>query len=197
MLDKPTLSVITVILTMVAFYPYVVAIRRRSIQPHVFSWIIWAMSTVLVFFAQLSDGGGVGAWPTGLSGVITVYIAVLAYRYRQHIQIVPSDWACLGIAVLAIGLWYWTETPLWAVILITGIDLAGFVPTLHKAYAHPFSENLTMYGLMVVRNGVSMLALEQYSTITLLFPGAMSIAIVGLIAIVAYQRMRHAVIRRS
>ena len=77
---KEFLSAIAIILTLVAFIPYIRSIQSGKTKPHVFSWIIWASVTFIVFLAQLSDSAGAGAWPIGISGVITLYVAVLAYR---------------------------------------------------------------------------------------------------------------------
>ena len=89
---KETLSAIAITLTFVAFVPYIKLILSNQIKPHVFSWAIWSITTLVVFFAQVDDGAGVGAWSTGVSGCVTVYIACLAYWKRADISIRKSDW---------------------------------------------------------------------------------------------------------
>ena len=74
-------------------------------------------------------------------------------------------------------------------IIITAVDLLGFVPTARKSYYYPRSENMTMYGLMAVRNITGIFALEQYSITTILFPAAMTIAIVLIIPMVLIRRI--------
>jgi hypothetical protein len=83
---KEALSVLAIALTFYGFYPYIRSIRLGEFKPHVFSWIIWATTTLIVFFAQLEGGGGVGAWPTGVSAVITCYVAYLAYKNLGDIK---------------------------------------------------------------------------------------------------------------
>ncbi len=63
--------------------------------------------------------------------------------------------------------WYLTSDPLWAVIILTTVDVIGFGPTFRKAYNHPFEEQLTFYAIFVVRNVIAILALEQYSLTTI------------------------------
>ncbi|NBV42395.1 hypothetical protein EBR96_06475, partial [bacterium] len=126
---KELLSLITSALTIAAFVPYVRSILKRETRPHVLSWVIWAISTTTVFAAQLASGGGVGAWPTGLSGIITFGIAILAVSAKGELDIKPVDWACLFAAGAAIALWVVNSDPLWSVIIITAVDLLGFVPT--------------------------------------------------------------------
>ena len=76
------------LLTLVAFVPYLRGILRNRIRPHVFSWVIWGLTTFVTFLAQLSAGAGPGAWPIGLSGVLTIAVAVLAYIKRADLRTV-------------------------------------------------------------------------------------------------------------
>ena len=79
---KEFLSATGIVLTFVIFVPYIRSIRRGHTKPHAFSWLIWALGTLVVFGAQLVAGGGVGAWPIGVSGVITGYVAQIG---RAHV----------------------------------------------------------------------------------------------------------------
>jgi len=121
---KAAFGATALILTFIAFYPYYRGIIRREVSPHVFTWFIWAAGTVIVFMAQLSDGGGMGAWPIGVSGLLTGGVAVLALRYPADTSIVRMDWMFLVLALSALPLWFLTSTPLSAVIILTLVDLA-------------------------------------------------------------------------
>jgi hypothetical protein len=187
---KEALSAAAIALTFAIFVPYIRSIRRGVTKPHVFSWVIWALGTFVVFLAQLAGSGGVGAWPIGVSGVITAYIAVLAYRKQSDTVITRSDWVFLLIAVAALPCWLLTADPLWAVVILTGLDLAGFGPTFRSAYSRPYDERLGFYSLAAVRNLLAVLALEHYSLTTVLFPAAVGIACLALAAMVAYRRKR-------
>ncbi|PHS72188.1 MAG: hypothetical protein COB22_05675 [Cycloclasticus sp.] len=79
MLIKEILSSVAIALTFYAFFPYIRSILKGEVKPHVFSWVIWGTTTLIVFFAQLAGGAGVGAWPIGISSLITIYVAFLAY----------------------------------------------------------------------------------------------------------------------
>lgn len=84
---KEILSAIAIVLTFIAFYPYLRGILQGNIKPHVFSWVIWGTTTFVAFFAQLKAQGGVGAWPIGVSGAITILIAISAYVKRADVAI--------------------------------------------------------------------------------------------------------------
>jgi hypothetical protein len=185
---KETLSIIAIILTFIAFLPYIRAIKQKKIKPHVFSWIIWGVTTLVVFFAQLTDHAGVGAWPIGFSALITLYVAVLAYKGKADTIITLSDWFFFTLAMSSLPLWYITTNPLWAVIILTFTDVVGFAPTFRKAYTSPFDEQLTFFVLITIRNAIVLVALEHYSLTTTLFPAAIALACTVFIILVLLRR---------
>lgn len=185
---KEIISAIAMIITFVAFHPYLRGVFRNTIKPHVFSWIIWATTTLVVFFAQVQSQGGVGAWPIGLSGGITALIAVLAYAKRSDVSITRLDWLFFISAMASLPLWYFTSDPMWAVVVLTIVDILGFGPTLRKVYAVPHSESLTFFALFAGRNALVILALESYSVATVLFPATVAVACVLVMALIMARR---------
>ena len=123
-----------------------------------------------------------------MSGLITAGIAVLAYRGRADTSITKVDWAFLGVALAALPCWLLTSNPLVAVVLLTGMDLAGFVPTFRVAFLRPRDEHIGFYSLGALRNAVAIAALEHYSWTTVLFPAAVGVACALFVAMVAYRR---------
>jgi len=196
-LYKPLLSAIAIALTLVAFVPYIRSILRGAIRPHVFSWVIWGTTTFAVFLAQLQDQGGVGAWPIGVSGAITIAVAGLAWAKRADITITRLDWLFFSAAMSALPLWYATSDPLWAVVVLTTVDGLGFGPTVRKAYAVPHSESLLFFALFTARNLLVLGALENYTLTTVLFPAAIAAACAVVMGIVVYRRRALAAIRQG
>jgi hypothetical protein len=186
-------SIFAILLTFVAYFPYIYSIIAQKIKPHTFSWIIWGTTTFIVFLAQLQAGGGLGAWPIGVSGVITIGVAYLAYIHRSDSSIKKIDWIFFLIAMASLPVWYFTSNPFWAVALLTTIDLLGFGPTIRKSYDRPFEENLTFFLIFAIRNIFAIIALEHYSLTTVLFPIATSVACILLCAMVVMRR--HSIVR--
>jgi hypothetical protein len=187
---KELLAAAAVFLTFAMFVPYIRSIRDGRTKPHAFSWIIWALGTFVVFLAQLADGGGLGAWPIGVSGLVTAYIAVLAYRSRSDTSVTRTDWMFLAVALAALPCWLLTSNPLLAVVLLTGMDLAGFGPTFRLAFSHPHEERIGFYSLGAARNALAISALQHYSLTTVLFPAAVGVSCVVFVMMVGYRRTR-------
>lgn len=188
MFYKQLLSAISIAITLAAFYPYLRDILRGSVRPHVFSWIIWGSTTFIVFLAQIQGGGGVGAWPVGVSATITIGVAVLAYLKRADLTIAVVDWVFFVAAISSLPLWYFTTDPMWAVVLLTTVDVLGFGPTLRKAYADPYSESALFFSMFMVRNVLVVLALENYSITTVLFPAAIAVTCAAMVAMLVLRR---------
>jgi hypothetical protein len=189
MIVKEVISAIAFIVTIALFGGYIRSVRAAKTVPHVFSWTTWAGGTLIVFFAQLAGGGGVGAWPIGFSGCITGYIAYLAYRKRDQFEIRPLDWVFFVLAILALPAWWAASDPLWAVVLLTFADVIGFGPTFRRAYRHPYQEHAGFFALGAFRNLLVVLALEQYSWTTVLFPAVVGSACLALACLLYARRL--------
>ncbi len=114
---------------------------------------------------------------------------MLAVLKRADIHITRSDYWFMVAALASLPVWYLTANPLWAVVVLTIVDLLGFGPTLRKAYDFPYEENLLFFMLFMVRNLCAIFALESYSVTTVMFP--LSIALTcGILVAVIYMRRK-------
>jgi hypothetical protein len=188
-MTKTILSASAIVLTFALFYPYVRSILQGNTKPHTFSWVIWGLGTSAVFFAQLAGGAGIGAWPIGLSALITCYVALLSWMKRADLRITALDWACLVAAIFSVMAWAFTSNPLWAVLILTAIDLVGFGPTIRKAHSKPHEERIWFFLLGALRNALVVGALEHYSVTTIAFPAVVGVACVALALFIALRRL--------
>jgi hypothetical protein len=185
---KSLFSAAAIALTFALFYPYIRSIFLGETKPHVLSWVIWSIGTLIVFFAQLEGGAGIGAWPIGLSALITSYVALLSWTRRSDLSITPLDWGCLVLALLALPAWLITASPLWAVLILTAVDLVGFGPTVRKAHSRPHEERIWFFLLGALRNAFVIVALEHYSLTTVVFPAAVGLACLALVLFIVLRR---------
>ncbi len=137
---------------------------------------------------MLSGKGGVGTFSIGVSSLICFFIAFLAYKKVSHEIISKSDWLFFTLALSAIPLWYMTDSALNAVILLSIIDILGFIPTFKKAYYYPFEEKLSFFIIMIVKDIFALMALEEYSLTTLLFPITLDVSTIAFVVMVFVRR---------
>jgi len=187
-MEKEIFTIIGIIFMIASYSIYIYSIFKGNTRPHPFSWFIWGLLTAIGFLAQISDGAGIGASITFLSAVISFGIAIIGYIQRENITISRSDkWAFI-LSLTAIPLWMITQTPLWSIILITLIDLAGFYPTFRKSWFRPEQESVSSFALGGFKHLFTILALQNYSIITALFPVSLVISNFMLIAMIYYRK---------
>ena len=75
---KLILGIITVVLVVPTFYPYIRDIILRKTEPHTYTWLIWTILQSIGVYAGFQDGGGYGLWGLALGaffcGVIFFYL---------------------------------------------------------------------------------------------------------------------------
>lgn len=139
------------------------------------------------FSAQVVEGAGVGSYVLGTALLTTCAIAVLAFVKGER-RGTRSDWFCLITSLSAVPLWFLVDDPLPSVILITTIDLLAYGPTYRKAWVYPREELLLMWFLGTAKFIFALLALEQYTLSTWLYPAAIATANGFLCVLLIYRR---------
>ncbi len=185
---KDCLAILAIILTFVGYANYFRDLFRGATRPHIFSWLIWSIVTALIFALQWSEGAGLGAWVTFSLALICFAIFLIGIK-NGHKTIKTIDVAFLILALLAIPLWLTSNQPVLSIILLSAIDMLGFAPTIRKSWNAPFSETLSLYVVTTFRHGLSLLALEKYNVVTMLFPATWVIANAAF-AVMLIQRRR-------
>lgn len=96
---KTLLGLIATIIGLIGYVPYFRDIFKNKTKPHLFSWLILGLLTVIAFVAQVVEGGGAGAWVTGFTAAICFIVAALAL-FKGEKNITKSDWFCFVGALL-------------------------------------------------------------------------------------------------
>ncbi|MEK7594394.1 MAG: hypothetical protein AAB436_02010 [Patescibacteria group bacterium] len=166
---KELLAAIAVLITFVAYVPYIRDTLKGKTQPHAYSWLVWGLVTIVIFALQISHDAGAGAYVTLASAIALSIVFLLSLKYgKQHIT--QMDTALLVLALLAIGIWLVADQPVLSICLLVSIEMLGFAPTVRKSWNRPNSETLIMYQAGAWRQFLSIMALQSYTFITLVAP---------------------------
>lgn len=160
---------ISLIVSTVSYIIYITDILHRKTKPHAFSWLVWSILGLSVWFIQTAEGAGPGAWVNGYAGLACAVIFLLTVKFGER-KIVLADWIFLISAGLAYVLWLVTKQALPSLILLTTIDFFGFLPTYRKSYHRPWEETANMYWLSAIKYAISLFAITQLSLINVLYP---------------------------
>jgi len=171
---KLVLGIASAVVAFVNYLPYLIGVVRQTLHPHAFSWIIFTIITATISVAQLTEGAGAGAWATGATSITTFLIACFALRNGGY-RITRSDKLSFVGALIAIPAWIITANPLVAVIILTGIEALGFMPTYRKAWLKPHDESILAFSLTILKYLLALGAMQSYSLTTVLFPIALLI----------------------
>ena len=172
---KSLFSVLAVVLTLVAYIPYLRSILKGQTKPHMYSWLVWFVDSLIIFILQLTNNAGPGAYVTLAAAVMCFIVLILSFSKGTK-DIKKVDGIFLITAFIALGLWWFAKQPLLSAILITGVDLFGFAPTVRKAWRAPNSETATFYFINSIRFVLAILALSQYSIINMIYPATWLVA---------------------
>lgn len=152
-------------ISIASMIPYIKDIQSKKTKPHVFTWFVWTLMTGIFFFAQLSDGAGVGSLTAGVTTVLCIYILIASFRQGEKL-VKPSDWISFSLSLLALLAWASTKSPFYSVILITCADAIAYIPTIRKSYSQPYSETLSTHFFSGIKHSINLLSLANFTFIS-------------------------------
>ena len=176
---------VAVCLGLTAYAIYIHSTLKDKIKPHAFSWLLWTLTTAVVYITQFSKGGGAGSWSTGFTCIVCFAIGIISlFKYDKSYSL--SDILFISIALLSLLPWFFTKDLTISVILIASIDVLGYGPTIRKSYYYPDEEKAISFGLNAVKHLFSFMALQNYIVATWIYPASqifMNMLVVVLILI--------------
>lgn len=167
--SKDFLAMVAILFACLAYIPYFRDIFKGKTRPHAFTWLVWCVMSTVAFFSQVSDGAGVGSWVLAFTAVANFAIFTLSL-YKGETKINTMDWFCLMGAFLGVALFTYNQDPPMSLIIISAVDIIGFIPTVRKSLINPYQETASTYTITALKYAFSILALENYTFITVLYP---------------------------
>ena len=172
---KEIIGGIAVVLTFLAYIPYYRDILKGKTHPHIYSWVLWCLLTILIVALQIKGGAGAATWVTASAGLLCIGVIVLGLRKGQR-DIAVSDAITAALSLIAMGLWLIIDRPLAAIILAVTADLLAFYPTVRKSWHKPHTETLSLYVTNTLRFALALAAVENYTLLAMLWPAAWVVA---------------------
>lgn len=186
---KDIFGILGVALVMASMAPYGVAMWRKTVRPHAFSWIIWGTINTVVCAAQVVSGAGAGAWTSASAAVFNFAIGLYALKYGEK-NITHADWAVFLCALAAVPLWVLTQNPVYAVMLLSLIDMMGFIPTVRKSWDAPHNEVLATFSIGAVGFAFALFAIDDFSFVNYCYPVTVLALNVVFTAVLLHRRRK-------
>ncbi len=146
-----------------------------------FTWLIWGITQGVATVGLWVGGGGIGAVALTL-GTILILVVFIMSLFEGNKDVTRSDVVVLIIAFSAIGIWWFLDNPLIAILLVSAIDVLGYIPTFRKSYHHPWAETVSSWSLFVLTDIFAIIALHSYNFLTLSY--LISISVINIVLVV-------------
>jgi hypothetical protein len=159
---KEVISAVAVFLTFVAYVPYYRDILKGKTRPHVYSWSLWSLLTVLLVALQIAGGAGAAVWLTVVAGLLCIGVVILSLKSGKK-NITTSDTIVALLSLIAIGFWLIVDQPIISIILAITADGLAFTPTIRKSWFKPYTETLSLYVINTLRFSLALVAIETYT----------------------------------
>lgn len=184
---KVLFGVSAVVIGLIAFVPYLYDIYKGKTKPHIFTWFVWALVYAITFIAQVSEGAGAGAWFTAAETTVCFLIVAAAF-FRGEKVITVADKVSFALALGGVLLWVVLQHPLYAVLAAVVSEVLAFTPTFRKAFHKPLEETESAFALAAIAVLLSLLALEEYSVTTWLYPATILVTNTAFVSMILIRK---------
>ena len=174
-MTKELLSAVAVTMTFLGYVPYYRDIIKGKTHPHVYSWTLWCLLTIMIVGLQIKGGAGPAVYVTASAGLLCVGVIVLSLKKGKK-DITFSDTVVAVLSLIAMGFWLIANAPVVSMVLVVLADLLAFIPTVRKSWSKPHTETLSLYVINAVRFVIAVIAVEKYTLLAVLWPAAWAIA---------------------
>jgi len=166
---KQIVGISAVALTFIAYVPYYRDILRGKTHPHVYSWGLWGLLTILIVALQIKSGGaGTATLVTAAAGLLCLGVIILGLKNGKR-DITKSDTVVAVLALIAMGFWLIADQPVLSIILVVIADILAFIPTVRKSWKKPYSETLSLYITNTLRFSLALFAVTEYTILSSLW----------------------------
>jgi hypothetical protein len=101
------------------------------------------------------------AWKTVLQTIVFVYGIAKYKKGKVDWKLKPFDFACLGISLLSLAVYYWLDSPLIGTIILFAGQNIAVIPTFRRSLKQPELEILWTEILIFARHMVLSLCVAQ------------------------------------
>jgi hypothetical protein len=184
---KLVYSVLAFLVGTAAYIPYVRGMLAGRTKPHAYTWLIWSITLAIATAGLWYGGGGYAAVNLSIISVLTAGIYLLSLKYGTK-NVTRGDFALLALTLAAVVPWIIFKDPTLSVLMVTAIDTAGYIPSMRKSFAEPWSESLVTWAMFTLMGLFLILALDRYNLLTVIYIGASMVANLILIGICLVRR---------
>jgi len=184
---KVVLGILAAIIGGVAYLPYLKDIFALKTKPHAYTWLIWFITNSIALAGVLFGGGSWGSSSLVIFTLLILIVFLYSLKYGSK-NITTSDTIILILDFIAVLIWWRLNQPILSILMITAIDVCGYIPSIRKTFVDPWSETPVAWILFAVSNLISILALSKYNLLTTTYLAAIMVANIVMFSISYFRR---------
>jgi hypothetical protein len=174
-------GILSALIVLASYPPYVIRVWQRKIVPNISSWVIFALVSIALCLSSFSSSGAsINSWVTvgplvGCSGIVIV--ALMRSKERSLTKI---DLVCLILGILSIIFWFFTKErrELVQFALYIGIltDFIGLVPSIIFLAKYPEKDRPFLWIIFSFGYFLSMFTIKENTFANWFLPSFMVLA---------------------
>ena len=162
-------GIISAILYVLLYVPYIWDIFRLKTKPERASWLIWSILAIIAFFTQTAIGASASLWFSGTQVFLLGIVFLLSIKFGVG-GLNKKDILALLFSILGLIIWYFTREAAFALYITIFVDAIGVILTVQKAYLYPESETLLTWILGIISPCFAALAVGKLNLVLLSWP---------------------------
>lgn len=184
---KIIFSIIATVIGTGGLFWYFRDIFLLKTKPHPYTWLIWTITQGTAAAGVWYGGGAWGAFNLTIWAVCAFVIFLLSLKWGTK-NITKSDLILLIIAFAAILIWWQLNQPVLSILMVSAIDLIGYIPSFRKSFHEPWSESLISWFIFFISDVFAVLAIREYNILTTAYIVPVGLANVLLFMFCFYRR---------
>ena len=162
---KSLLATFIAILTVYCFFPYLRDVLKGNTKPHIYTWIIFTITSSVGFASNLYGHGGLASIPLGIVILFNATIVLLSIKHGTK-DINFKDKILMFLAAVSIIIWYVFNNPFLSVFMATLVDALGYFPTFRKTWSEPGSETKSFWFMIGLSQFLTIFTNTEYNFYT-------------------------------
>ena len=167
---------------------YLIDTLRGKVQPNKVTWLLWAISPLVAFAAEIVQGVGLISLTTFIAGFLPLLIFMASFvNKKSYWKLTKFDYVCGGLSLLGLLLWYLTRSGNIAIIFSLLADFLAATPTFIKAFRSPESESAKAFFLVTLGSCVSFLTIATWTFANYAFPAYLVLSDLTLFVLIYFK----------
>lgn len=177
------------IITFLNMFLYMRAIVRSGIRPSLTYWILSEISMILIALSSFSLGDRTTLWIAVAYAVMQIAIIWLALGHKYE-KITSLDKTLFFLGGVSVFLWWYTNNPLYALVINVGIDASSYIPLYKKTWHDALSEDTLYWEITAFASVINMFAITNISFEWVLYPWYLGVANLTMMLLLILRKPR-------